>query len=99
MSEGVNKLIKEGVHPATEAEDILEILDIERKKVRVKVESEKRPKDEAQKKILDVLDGEAKHIDVIVREIGMPIEKVSSALSLMEISGFVKNYGSGMWGE
>src|SRR3989338_1798160 len=31
MSEGVNKLIKEGVHPATEAADILEILDIERK--------------------------------------------------------------------
>lgn len=99
-AEGVNNLIKEGVHPATDASDILEILDIERKrvKVKVKVESDKRPKDKTLSKILKVLDGEAKHIDVICREVGLPVEKVSSALSLMELSGFVKNYGSGMWG-
>src|SRR3990167_7032486 len=31
MSVGTNNLIKEGVHPATEAADILQVLDIERK--------------------------------------------------------------------
>lgn len=99
MSEGVNKLIKEGVHPATEVEDILEILDIERKKVRVKIARDQKPGDKTQAKILQVLDGQAKHVDLIARETGMPIEKVSSTLSLMELSGFVKNYGAGMWGE
>ena len=102
MSEGTNNLIKEGVHPATEVEDILEILDIDRKRRQVDVKESPltgRPKDKDQAKILSVLDGTAKHIDVIVREVAMPVEKVSSTLSMMELSGLVKNYGSGMWGE
>ena len=98
MSRGTNNLIKEGVHPATEAPDILQILEIERRKVKVKVESQKKPQDKDQKKILDLLDGSSKHIDLIARETGLSIDKVSSALSLMELSGFVKNYGSGIWG-
>lgn len=101
MSEGVNQLIKEGVHPATEVEDILEILDIGKKKRTSSQDSplQNKPGDKMQVKILAVLDGQVKHVDAIVRESGMPIEKVSSALSLMELSGFVKNYGAGVWGE
>src|SRR3989344_1501539 len=98
MSRGTNNLVKEGVHPATEAGDILSVLEIERRKVKVKVESQKKPQDIDQAKILAVLDGGSKHIDVIARETGLSIDKVSSALSLMELSGFVKNYGSGIWG-
>lgn len=101
MSEGVNKLIKEGVHPATQVEDILEILDVEGKTRQVtrNTRHDKMKLDKNQQKILLLLDGQAKHVDLIARETGMPIEKVSSTLSLMELSGFVKNYGSGMWGE
>lgn len=99
MSEGANNLIKEGVHPATGAGDILEILDIERK---MQMTSGKRQeikaKDKTQAKILEILEGESKHIDKIAVEAGFPIEKVSAALSMMEIAGFVKNYGSGVWG-
>ena len=98
MSRGTNNLIKEGVHPATDASDILQILEIERKKVKVKLASGMKPQDKVQAKLLEVLEGQSKHIDVIVREVGLPIEKVSSALSLMELSGFIKNYGSGIWG-
>ena len=100
MSEGANNLIKEGVYPVTETADILEILDIERKKQSsfAKASADKQVKDKVQAKILSVLNEEAKHIDVIVREVDLPIEKVSSTLSLMELSGLVKNYGSGMWG-
>jgi len=99
-SEGTNGLLKEGVHPVTSALDILQVLDIERRArqletVNIKLET----RDPEQQKILSVLDGEAKHIDVIVREVGMPVEKVSATLSLMELSGFLKNYGSGMWGK
>src|SRR3989344_4906465 len=101
MSRGTNNLIKEGVHPATEASDILQILEIERKAQQQtrnkKLETSKMSKD--QKKILDLLDGSSKHIDLIARETGLSIDKVSSALSLMELSGLVKNYGSGIWGE
>jgi DNA processing protein len=101
MSEGTNNLIKEGVHPATEAEDILGILNIERKQQRLHAQDSPlhRPDDKVQARILEMLGGQAKHVDIIAREVDMPIEKVSSALSLMELSGFVKNYGAGMWGE
>lgn len=101
-SGGVNKLIKEGVHPTTEAADILEVLDIGRKKSQQKTPLRQGFEGQISKdqvKILEALDGEAKHIDLIARETKLPVEKVSSALSLMEISGFVKNYGSGVWGK
>ena len=100
MSEGVNQLIKEGVHPATDADDILKILDIERKKRSsfAKASEDKPVKDKTQQKIMETLDGGSKHVDLISRETGFPIEKVSATLSMMELSGLVKNYGSGIWG-
>lgn len=98
MSVGANNLIKEGVHPVTDAADILEILDIEAKQRQFEVKKEIKPKDKVEAKILVVLDGQSKHIDIIVRESGLKTEKVSASLSMMEIKGFVKNYGSGIWG-
>lgn len=101
MSGGVNNLIKEGVHPATGADDVLSVLDIDRRKS-VIISGDRplaKPKDKTQAKILEVLDGQSKHVDLIAREVGLPIEKVTSSLSMMELSGLVKNYGAGVWGE
>jgi DNA processing protein len=98
MSAGTNNLIKEGVHPTTEAADILSILDIRRKENRIRVASQEKPQDKTQARILEILDNQTKHVDMIAREVGLPIDKISAALSMMELSGFVKNYGSGVWG-
>ena len=101
MSEGTNNLIKEGVHPTTSADDILQILDIERKKLQVNSKETPlrgKPTDKVEKVILELLDGQTKHIDAIARESGLKIDKVSVALSMMEMRGIVKNYGSGIWG-
>lgn len=101
MSAGANNLIKEGVHPVTDALDILEILDIKSKQKQLKTrdqqpETSNLNKDE--KRILSLLDEQTKHIDAIARESGLAIDKVTTALSMMEIRGLVKNYGSGIWG-
>lgn len=99
-SEGTNGLIKDGVHPVTVADDILQILDIERRTRQLEtVNNKPETKDRDQVNILSILDGEAKHVDLIARESALPVEKVSATLSIMEISGFVKNYGSGVWGK
>ncbi len=101
-SEGVNKLIKEGVHPVTEPSDILEVLDIERKMLQQETRNKKQETsglDKTQQAIIKTLDGQTKQVDVISRELKLPVEKVTAALSLMELSGFVKNYGSGIWGK
>ena len=100
MSAGANNLLKEGVHPATEAADILEILDIEKKQRQSKVSHPPAggSRDKTEVKILELLDGGTKHIDILVRESGMKVEKVTSTLSMMELKGLLKNYGSGLWG-
>lgn len=103
-SAGVNNLIKEGVHPVTDASDILQILNIEQKRksfetpLKIRGKQETRKLDVNEKKILDLLDGETKHIDALVRESGLKTDIVSSMLSVMELQGIVKNYGSGIWG-
>lgn len=98
MSEGANKLLKEGVHPATEAADVLEVLNVEKIQRQISVARDQRPEDKNQRKILETLNDEAKHVDKIVSETGLAIDKVTAALSMMELSGMVKNYGSGIWG-
>ncbi len=99
MSAGANNLLKEGVHPATEAADILQVLDIERQKVKVESQSGKsKPKDKTQAKILEMLADGNLHIDKLAIDCGLKIEVVSAALGQMEILGYVKNYGSGIWG-
>jgi len=98
MSAGANNLIKEGVHPVTEAADILGVLDIERKQRQVESKQVGKSTNKTEAKILEVLDEGTKHIDKIVQESELEIDKVSAALSMMELRGLVKNYGSGIWG-
>lgn len=97
-SEGTNNLIRDGVHLVTAAADILEILDIERKARQVTRDTKHFIKDKNQAAILAILDGGTKHVDAIAKETKLPIEAVSAALSMMELSGMVRNYGSGVWG-
>lgn len=99
MSAGTNKLLKEGVHPVTEVLDVLEVLKVETMQRQVKVDREKgKSKDKTEQKIIGILDGQAKHVDKIVTETGLTIDKVTVALSMMELRGLIKNYGSGIWG-
>ena len=74
------------MHPVTEAADILQILDIERKKLAIPYKESPLKGgvvDKTEKKILELLDSQTKHIDAIVRESGLKIDKVSTALSMM----------------
>jgi len=97
-SEGTNNLIRDGVHLVTAAADILEILDIERKARQITRDTKHVAKDKDQAKILAILDGGTKHVDAIAKETKLPIEQVTAALSIMELSGMVRSYGAGVWG-
>ena len=97
MSAGANKLLKEGVHPVTEVLDVLDVLNVERVQREI-VQKRQVVGDKTEQKIIGVLDGETKHVDKIVIETGLPIDKVTAALSMMELRGLIKNYGSGIWG-
>lgn len=95
---GANKLLKTGAHLITEANDILEILNMSG----VLNQTETEQKDftnatETEQKIISVLTREPIHIDIIVKNTMLPSQTVYSTLALMEISGKIKNLGSMMF--
>jgi DNA processing protein len=92
QSKGCNRLIANGARPLLKAEDVLEALDltrnIERREVRKAV-----PADATEAALLEMLSQEPLHVDEIRSQIGLPIEKISAALTMMELKGMVRQVG------
>lgn len=96
LSKGPIDLIKEGARAVFSPDEILEELGIN------KVQSAKRivqseNLSEEEKKILQVLENETRHIDEIGRELQFSSPKISALLLKMEISGLVENLGAGIY--
>lgn len=87
VSQGPNALIKKGAFAATCARDILIKLNLEQETVQKKIEA----LGPEEKKITDVLQKGAAHIEDIIRQTGIGPKRVSTILSRMEIEGKVEN--------
>ena len=104
LSKGTLYLIKQGAYPVSDPEEILEELGINqiqnskfplRRLSEVsKVQSEIQLSED-EKRVLECLEGESKHIDEMGRELKFPAPKISALLLKMEISGLVQSLGSG----
>ena len=97
LSKGPISLIREGARVVMDASEILEELGIDRimnQELRIKVE---QGLTEEEKKILEVLENESKHIDDICRELSLSAAIVSGSLLKMEISGLVRSLGGGQY--
>lgn len=91
-SAGTNKLIKRGAKIATSVRDILE--EFEFKDIRKSAPAAARkPENEEEKKILDALSVVPLHIDKLSRLTRLETATLSSALSMLEIKGWIKNVG------
>jgi len=93
QSKGTNKLIQQGAHPLLSAQDILQALNLSR------VSQHKRalkalPSDEIEAALLSALGVEPQHVDEIRNQTGLPVEKVSSTLVIMELKGMVRQVGN-----
>jgi DNA processing protein len=91
-SVGTNRLIQSGARPLLKPEDVLEALNIEKVNVR-RVARKILPADETETKILGVMGASSMAIDEISFLSGLPIDKVSATLALMELKGLVSNAG------
>lgn len=92
QSKGVNRLIQKGAQPLLTPEDLMQALDL----TRVGEQKSARkilPADETEARVLDVLSGEPLHVDEIRNLAGLPIEKISATLALMELKGMVRQVG------
>ncbi len=95
MSDGPNRLIRQGARPVTSAADILEDLQLNQFTDPTEVQ-ELQGDDDVERALLRLLNsgsGEALHVDELGRGTGLPIAAVSSTLTLMELKGTVKHLG------
>jgi DNA processing protein len=92
QSKGTNRLIVQGARPMLSASDLLDVLNLtrvtEQRQVRKVL-----PTDETESKLMSVLTHEPLHMDEIRNQTGLPIERVSAALVMMELKGLVRQVG------
>jgi DNA processing protein len=92
QSKGTNRLLRNGAKPLLDPRDVLEALDltrnVERREVRKII-----PGDSTEAALLGVLGAEPLHVDTIRNQTGLPIEKISAALTMMELKGMVRQVG------
>jgi DNA processing protein len=95
VSRGTNRLIQEGAKLVSGANDILEELNLTMAVQQIEVK-ELVPATETESTILQILRNlspEPTHIDEVGHQSRLPIATVSSALSMMELKGMVKQVG------
>jgi len=92
QSKGTNRLIAQGARPMLSGRDLLDVLNLtrvtEQRAVRKAL-----PTDEIEAKLMSVLSHEPLHMDEIRNQTGLPIERVSATLVMMELKGLVRQVG------
>lgn len=93
QSKGANELIQQGARPLLAFEEILDSLNLkqvpQQQNLRIVF-----PANELEAELLGTLEGEPLHIDEIGQKSGLPIDKVSATLAMMELKGMVRNVGN-----
>jgi DNA processing protein len=91
-SAGPNNLIKAGAIPVTDSSDVLAALDLEASSTKpVKADS----KEEAL--LLELMHQGAHTSQQLIEQSGLTASQFANIISLMEISGKVRNLGAGQW--
>jgi DNA processing protein len=93
QSRGTNKLIQNGALPLLSPDDVLQMMHVNRAGEQ-RAARRVLPADETESKILDALGSEPLHVDEIRNHTGLPVERVSAALVMMELKGMVRQVGS-----
>jgi DNA processing protein len=92
QSKGTNRLIAQGARPMLSARDLLDVLNLTRV-VQQREVRQALPADETESKLLAALTHEPLHMDDIRSQTGLPIERVSATLVMMELKGLVRQVG------
>ncbi len=92
-SVGTNRLIQEGAKLVTDAEDILEELNLTTATQQLEMK-EILPANDTEGLLLKHLSAEPTHIDEVRRQCGLPMATVSSTLAMMELKGMVRQVGA-----
>ena len=89
VSKGTIKLIKEGAEPVAEAKDILDFFKILPSAKNKKIEKRFVTSGSLEDKIIEQLKREPLKADEMARLFAVPVAKLGTALSLMQLKGFI----------
>jgi DNA processing protein len=89
QSKGTNRLISQGARPMLSANDLLDVLNLTRV-TEQRFVRKVLPIDETELKLMSVLSHEPLQMDEIRNQTGLPIERVSATLVMMELKGMVR---------
>lgn len=93
-SAGTNNLLKAGAMAVTEARDVLTALDLEVPELKAKIA---KPASKEEAVILELLAEEITDAEELIGKSGWDTAKFNQVITLMEISGKVRNLGAGKW--
>ncbi|MEK7186684.1 MAG: DNA-processing protein DprA [Patescibacteria group bacterium] len=98
LSKGPYKLIEKGAKLVTSAQNIIDELGFKNYELRLKnAKTRVAGETKEEKKILEVLENESLYFDEIVKKTGISSQILGSTLSMMEVKGFIKNSGGGLY--
>jgi DNA processing protein len=92
QSKGTNRLIASGARPFLSARDLMDLLDLARV-TEQRAARQVLPANAVEAKLLEILGAEPIHLDEIRSRSGLPIERVSATLVMMELKGLVRQVG------
>jgi len=92
QSKGTNRLIANGAKVLLQPAEVLEALDLTRNADRREIRRA-APAAATEAALFDLLGAEPKHVDDLRAQLELPIEKISSALTMMELKGMVRQVG------
>jgi len=93
-SAGPNNLIKSGASAVTDYTDVLALLGLENPTM-VKHKPKADSKEEAT--IIELLSEQALSTEQLISKTGLDAVNIASVISLMEITGKIRNLGAGLW--
>ncbi len=91
-SKGTNRLIHSGARPLLSPEDVLEAINIRVVNTQ-RMARRLLPVDELETRLLDIMGEGSMAADELSFLSGLPIEKVSATLAMMELKGLIRNAG------
>jgi DNA processing protein len=94
LSAGCNNLIKQGAHPITCAEDVIEIIAPDLLRPQTSLALGTNP---IESKIIELLQSGVRDGDELLTMAGTTVPEFSTAMTMLEISGTIRPLGGNQW--
>jgi DNA processing protein len=89
-SSGTNRLVQEGAHPVLSAQDVLDVLNLERVAQFDTARASLPSMSEHESMVYERLSDDPQHVDDLAQQCGLPVDQVSSALTMLVLKGMAR---------